>query len=131
MSEILRIVLAIGVAGYFLVIICLLRRRLLLMKYSLLWMITGIALLIVVICPQLLYYLVALIGIELPVNGLFLLLLIFIFILLLSLTVINSKQSNRVRTLIQTIALLEKRVRDLEEREKQYENRHYNISRNQ
>lgn len=118
MSETLRVVLLIGVILYFLVIVHLLRKRILMLKYSLLWLFTGIILIVIDIWPQILYGVTEIMGIEKPVNGLFLITLAFGDGILMSLTVINSKQSNKLKILTQSIALLEKRVRELEEREK-------------
>jgi len=130
MSETLRILLAIGIVVYFVIIIHMLKKKLLLLKYSLLWLVTGIVLFVIVLWPHVLYVVAGLMGVELPVNGLFLLLFVFVITILLSLTVIISKYSNRVRTLSQKFALLEHRIRELEGREKEYESRDNNISRN-
>jgi hypothetical protein len=50
-------------------------------------------------------------------NGLFVLAIGFVMAILMSLTSIVSKQSERIRALVQVIAMLEKRIRELEERE--------------
>jgi len=57
-----------------------------------------------------------LLGFELASNALFSLLLGFVIVILLSLTAIVSRQSERIKTLVQTTALLEKRIRELEEK---------------
>ena len=66
------------------------------------------------IFPQLLDYLSVLLGFELPVNAVFTLLLGFVIIILLQQTASISRQSENIKTLIQTNALLEKRIRELE-----------------
>lgn len=70
--------------------------------------------LVLVIFPQLLEWFVRIIGIELPVNGLFAFAIAFLGMILMSLTVIVTKQSNKIKILVQQEALLEKRIRDLE-----------------
>ena len=49
-------------------------------------------------------------------NGLFALSVFFIIIILMSLTSIVSKQTEKIRTLTQENALLEERIRKLEEK---------------
>ena len=53
-------------------------------------------------------------GIELPINGLFTIGIGFIIMILMSLTAIVSGQKKEIRILIQKMALLEKRIRELE-----------------
>jgi len=67
-----------------------------------------------VLFPVLLQRLSALFGIVETMNGLFTLAIGFIIILLLALTSIASKQTNKIKNLIQNEALLEKRIRTLE-----------------
>ena len=67
------------------------------------------------IFPQLLVYLVRMLGIESPMNGLFVLCIGFIIIILMALTSIVSRQTMKIRILIQENAMLEKRLRELEE----------------
>lgn len=69
--------------------------------------------------PTLLTFMVHLFGIELPVNGIFAICIFFLIILLMSITSIVSKQTERIRTLTQYTATLEKRIRQLEEQNKQ------------
>ena len=47
-------------------------------------------------------------------NGLFSVLLFFILTIIMSLTAIVSRQSERIRALVQSQALLEERIRELE-----------------
>ena len=51
-------------------------------------------------------------------NGLFIIGIGFIVMILMAITSIVSKQNKKIRTLIQDNAILEKRVRELEEGEK-------------
>lgn len=115
MTDRLRIVLLICLFLYFAVIIRLLRKKDLLLKYCLLWLLVGVLMVVLVLLPDLLILLCHFVGIVGGMNGLFTFALGFVFALLLSFTVIVSRQSNKIKTLIQTTALLEKRIRELEE----------------
>lgn len=68
-----------------------------------------------VIWPEALNMVIALIGIENNMNGLFILLIAFVIIILMSITLIASKQSEKINSLTQTITMLEKRIRELED----------------
>lgn len=128
MSEMLKIILLVGVIGYFGIILNMLKKKMLLLKYSLLWLLTGVILLSILLFPQTLFFITDLLGIIIPVNALFMLAILFMILILMSLTVIVSKQNKKIVILVQNIALLEERVRCLEEGE--YEDRYYNVSGN-
>lgn len=112
----LQIVLIIAIVCYFIIILHFLKKKALELKYTLLWLFAGVVLLILVIFPELLSLIVNLFGIQSNMNGLYIILISFIIMILMALTSIVSKQSNKTKTMIQEIAILEKRVRDLENR---------------
>lgn len=119
MSITLRIFILIGIIFYFVLIFHFLRKKELALKYTLLWMAAGVIMLFFDLFPTLLTFMVHLFGIELPVNGIFAICIFFLIILLMSITSIVSKQTERIRTLTQYTATLEKRIRQLEEQNKQ------------
>ena len=114
MSGTLRMFLLVVIFIYFVIVFHFMKKRIVALKYALLWLLTGIIMLVLVIFPQLLEWIVRIIGIELPVNGLFAFAIAFLGMILMSLTVIVTKQSNKIKILVQQEALLEKRIRDLE-----------------
>lgn len=114
-SSSLRLFLSIGLMVYFLLIFSLLRRKTLSLRYTLLWIFGGIGMGILLIFPELLNWFIHLIGIQLASNGLFAIILFFILIILISITSIVSKQSDHIKRLVQDNALLEKRIRELED----------------
>ncbi len=85
MSNTLRYVILIGVFIYFYCIFYFLKKKALSLKYSLLWITTGIIM-----------------------GSIFMMMLI-----LISLTSIVSKQTERIKNLTQYIAILEKNVREI------------------
>lgn len=121
--KLLSTVLFLGLCVYFLVIIYLLKKRVLSLKYTLLWLFTGLVLLVMAIWPEIFNVIIRLMGIELPVNAVFLLTIGFLYMIVMSITAIVSKQTEQIKVLIQSVALLEKRVRELEEGETDEENR--------
>ncbi len=118
MNEKLRICLAIGLVIYFIALFYLIKKQRLILKYSLIWMLSGVILIIFLIWPQFVFDASALIGISDPVNAVFLLFAGVSLLLTLSLTSIVSQFNKVNRDTIQSLALLERRVRELEERDK-------------
>lgn len=116
MTNTLRIVLVIVILLYFCIIFGLLKRRSLALKYTLLWLLMGLVMAIFVIFPNLLSVVGRAVGIVDNMNALFTAAIGFAFCILMALTSIVSKQSSRIKRLIQENALLEKRLRELEDK---------------
>ena len=112
----LQIVLIVAIICYFIIILHFLKNKALELKYTLLWLFAGVVMLVLVIFPELLSWLVQLFGIQSNMNGLYIILISFIIMILMALTSIVSRLSNKTKTLIQEIAILEKRVRELEKK---------------
>ncbi len=122
MTTVFRIILLVCVLVYLLVILALMRRGRMSLKYSLIWFLSGVILLICAIFPQVISFFTRLMGIYSDTNAVFFIGVCFLILIVLSLTSIASGQSERIRTLVQTQAILEKRVRDLEEKVGRMEN---------
>lgn len=118
LSAHLQTALILGLLVYFILILILLKKKSISLKYTLLWILAGTFLLTIVIFPQLLRQLISIVGIEDNMNGLFVLMIGFIVIILMSITSIVSKQSSKIRLLTQTVARMEKRIRELEDNER-------------
>ena len=113
----LQIVLIVAIIVYFAAILKFLKDKALELKYTLLWLFAGVVMLIMVVFPHLLSSVVHMFGIQDNMNGLYILILGFVLMILMALTSIVSRQSNKTKILVQEIAILEKRVRDLEHKE--------------
>ncbi len=114
LSSTLRAVLITGVAVYFVMILMFLKNKALALKYTLLWMVAGVILGIMVIWPETLTYFTRMLGIASNMNGLFIACIAFVIMILMSLTSIVSKQADKIKNLTQTIAKMEKRLREVE-----------------
>ena len=84
------------------------------LKYALVWLLTSLVLLLIAVFPNFAIWTASLVGIQLPVNAVFLFAILFTFIIILTLTAIVSHLNVRVWRLTQMHAILEKRVRELE-----------------
>lgn len=113
MTNTFKIILLVGILIYFCIIVRLLKKKRLILKYSLLWIALGMIMSILVIFPQLLRTISTLLGIEDTMNGLFTCAIGLELMILMALTAIVSKQSDRIKNLVQDNALLEKQLRDI------------------
>ena len=106
---------AIVVGILFLVMMIeLIRKNRVALKYALLWLFSGILLLLLAIFPQLLDSMARMIGIYSPVNALFAVLLCCGLVLMISFSVIMSGNKKAIVRLTQEMSLLENRIRRLE-----------------
>ena len=113
----LRLTLIIALVCYFIVILYFLKQKALNLKYTLLWLVAGAVMGVLVVMPDLLTRIIHIFGIQDNMNGLFIFAIGFMLMILLSLTSIASRQNRKLRTLTQELAILEKRVRDLEKKD--------------
>ena len=118
MSTTLQLFMICAEVLYFVLIFTFLKKKTLSLKYTFLWLFAGLVMVIFTIFPMLFVNLIKLCGVTSIMNGLFALCIFFIIIILMSLTSIVSKQTDRIRTLTQENAILEKRLRELEEKDK-------------
>ncbi len=116
MNTVLHISLIVAVLIYFIVLFMMLRKNKLSLKYSLLWMLTGVIMAVFVIFPGLLDVIAGFFGVHTPTNALFAILIFCLIILLISLTSIVSAQTKRITTLIQEVAVNDKAIRELEKK---------------
>lgn len=92
----------------------LIRKKKVMLKYALLWLLSGVVMLVLAIFPQLLDTMAGLIGVYDPVNALFAILLCCGLMLMISFSVIVSGNKKAIVKLTQEISLLENRIRELE-----------------
>ena len=111
-----NLMLAFGLGALVLlcIIFTLLKRGLMSVKYSLLWLLLAVALVIAAAFPYVIYVLRDILSIEMPVNLVFLLMFCFVLVVLLSLSIAITQLAEKCKRLTQANAILEKRVRDLE-----------------
>ena len=114
----LRIAILLAIAVYFIILAVLLRKKYLSLRFTLLWLLSGFLMLLITIFPGLLQMVTKLLGFQLGSNALFSILFFCVLIILVSLTSINSRQGEAIRRLTQELAMLEKRLGELEEKRK-------------
>lgn len=117
MSITLRILLVAFSLLFLTVIVRLVAGSRLQLKYSLLWILFGLVLLVCAMFPDLVGILSHAAGVEMPANFVFLIWLALLTFISVSLTIIVSWQAHDIRSLIQRVALLEKQVWEQEQRD--------------
>jgi hypothetical protein len=101
-------IVAVIVAGIFLgVVLELVRRRRLVERYALLWMIAAVAMLVLAVWRDGLKTLANAVGVHSPPNALFLVALGVVFILLLHFSIATSRLSEETKILAQEVARLD------------------------
>ena len=110
----LRIALVVGVLFYLASIFYLIKKDKLSVKYAIIWLLSGFVFLMFAIFPYIVYVIGDIVRIIDPVNTVFITVIGFIMLILLSLSSVASTQSSKIKKLVQTQSLLEKRLRELE-----------------
>ena len=117
----LRITFIIAVVCYFVIILYFLKNRALNLKYTLLWLLAGVCMGLLVVFPEMLVRIIRVLGITDNMNGLFIICIGFMLMILMALTSIASRQNSKIRSLIQEIGILDKRIRELEKQSREEE----------
>lgn len=108
---ILLILLGIGLA----VVVNMVRKRVLELKYVLVWLFSDIILVFLVIFPGLIKKITDMLGIYSQMNMIFFLGFLLSVFIIFTLTVTISKETAKVRRMSQTIAMLHKEVQQLQQ----------------
>ena len=111
----LQVVIAAAILVVLAVLVNMIRRKSLELKYALPWMLVMAALFVFACAPQLLNVVSEFLGIYAPVNMIFFLGFCFSLLIIFSVTVALWRLSNSVRTLDQIVALNEKKLEELEQ----------------
>ena len=111
----LKIFAFIVILFYFVVVLGFLRKKKFDLKYSLLWLLAGIIMFLVVAFPNFFYCVTGMMGIKVASYGFFAICILLEIVIMISMTAALSDFANRIKILTQNIAILENRIRKLEE----------------
>lgn len=109
MNSRIQIIVAIVIVLALCVIVNMIRKKALELRYALTWLGVGVVVLILDLFPGLMAHLSKLMGIALPSNMLFFLGFCFSLAIIFGLTIAVSRMSNRINDLTQEMALYMKR----------------------
>jgi hypothetical protein len=110
----LQVVAILGTAALLLIVLELVRRRRVMERYALLWLLSSAVLLVLSIWSGLLDKLASSVGIETPSNALFAIAFGFTLVLLLHFSTVISGLTDQNKVLAQRLALLQQRVSELQ-----------------
>ncbi len=110
----LQIIIGIIIAFGIIIILSYIRKNRLELKYALSWLAIGIFVLVLDCVPGVIEFLAELFGIVSPINMIFFLGFCFSLVIMFTLTVALSITASTAKRLTQKVALLEKRVIELE-----------------
>lgn len=111
----IQIIVAIAIVVALCIIVNMIRKKDLELRYALAWLLVGIGTLIFDLFPQLMNGLANIMGIAVPSNMLFFLGFCFSLVIIFVLTIAVSRMSIRIKKLAQQIALYEKRNKEEKE----------------
>jgi len=114
-SHLLQGFLLAAIAVYFIMVFQLIRREKFLLRYGILWLLCGLVMLIFAIFPDLLIRFTGFLGVKVASNGLFAMSIFLVVVMLVFLTVVVTELTIRIRKMAQKTAIMEKRLRDMEE----------------
>ena len=114
MNRVLQVFLLVCLLFVLVLILRFLAQKRLNLKYTLIWLLADVSMIIVTLFPRIVDTVGSIIGIAAPVNTVFLFSGLFMILILMSLTFIVSHMNSRIYKMAQSIALLEKHVRDSE-----------------
>ncbi|MBR1685457.1 MAG: DUF2304 domain-containing protein [Clostridia bacterium] len=104
----------VAVVLFLVSLVALLRKNRLELKYSLLWLLSGLVMLLLAFFPGLLDRFAQFIGVYSSVNALFAVLIFCGVLVMISLTSIVSKEKREIVRLTQEMGMMENRLRELE-----------------
>jgi len=116
MDSRIQIVAIAGAVGLLVIVLELVRRRRLMERYALLWLLSAVVILGLAVWQEALAKLANAMGIVAAPNALFFVAVAFILLLLLHFSAAMSRLSDQSKVIAQRHAILEQRVRELEER---------------
>jgi hypothetical protein len=123
MSDRIQLVAIIGSILLLLIVLEMVRRRRLMERYALLWLLAGLVLLGLGLWRNGLLHISKAIGIAYPPNALFFVAFGFVLLLLLHFSSAISRLSDQSKVLAQRLALLEERVKRTEVGQERLEDR--------
>jgi hypothetical protein len=110
MSVHLEIVAALGTFVLLLAVLELVRRRRLLERYALVWLLSAVLLMVLAVWQAPLQRIADLLGVRYPSNALFVVAFAFVLLLLLHFSAVISQLADQSKVLAQRLALLEERL---------------------
>lgn len=105
MPLLLRIEMIIIAVIFMIIVIKSVNKRKLWLQYSIIWIIIAIGLIIFALFPEVVTWFSHIVKIQTPSNFIYLIAIIALSVITFSLTIIVSKQSEKIKTMVQIISI--------------------------
>jgi hypothetical protein len=110
----LQIILIVSSSFTFFILINMIKKYKVELKYSILWILISLLTISFSVFPRIFYTLSNFMGVELPVNALFLTAIFACFVILFSISLVLSKATNKIKDLSQEIGILKLELEELQ-----------------
>ncbi len=118
MSKVLQVCLLVGSIFVLYVVIKSVLKNKINIHYAIVWIIWGIGMVLISMFPGIIYKVSNFMGIQIPVNAVFLIMMFFLYCLTFYVYFVISKHSEEIVALDYEIAMLKKKIEELEKNEK-------------
>ncbi len=118
MENRLRIILFVVLLLFILIVIHSIKKDNISLKYSLIWLLSAFVMMIIILVPDFLESMCHFLGFGLISNMIFMIAIIILLLMSFIFTMIVTKQSQKIRLLVQEVSLMKSRVEELEMKKK-------------
>ena len=118
MSKVLQVCLLVGSIFVLYVVIKSVLKNKINIHYAIVWIVWGIGMALISMFPRIIYKISDFMGIQIPVNAVFLMMMFFLYCLTFYVYFVISKHSEEIVALDYEIAMLKKKIEELEKNEK-------------
>lgn len=119
MENRLKLILALVIFSFLLTIINFIKKDNISIKYSLIWLASCFLMIVAILIPNFLESMSNFLGFELVSNMIFMIAIIILLAISFSFTIIVSRQTQKIRLLVQEVSLLKSKLENLEKRNKE------------
>ena len=116
MSLALNVMLVVTVLIFLFLIYKSIKKKLISIKYSIMWIVSGLLMLVSILTPNLLNSIAKFIGFKVVSNMIFLVGFLILLFITFSLTVIVSIQKMEITTLVQELGILKSYIKEYEKK---------------
>ena len=118
MSKVLQLFLLTGSIIVLLVVIRSILKNKINIHYAIAWIIWGVGMVIISLFPNIIYEFAYFIGIQVPVNAIFLIMIFLLYCLTFYIYFVISRHNEDIVNLDYEIAILKKKIEELEKKSK-------------